>query len=92
MEEIKNGIISEEALDEIAGGLKLPKLTVKKVLTGAGVFIGALAALGGAAGLGYGGYKYKKNKKTRTPAPLAIEWRREEVEAPAVEKPGTQEI
>lgn len=63
MEEIKNGIISEEALDEIAGGLRLPKITVKKVLTGAGILIGALAALGGATGLGYGAYKLATGKK-----------------------------
>ena len=30
MEEIKNGVISEEALDKIAGGLKLPKEIVRK--------------------------------------------------------------
>ena len=30
IEEIKNGVISEEALDKIAGGLKLPKEIVKK--------------------------------------------------------------
>ena len=70
MEEIKNGIISEEALDEIAGGLRLPKITVKKVLTGAGIFIGALAALGGATGLGYGAYKLAtgKEEEGETPA------------------------
>ena len=43
MEEFKNGVISEEALDEIAGGFKLPKLTVKNILLGAGVAITALA-------------------------------------------------
>lgn len=63
MEEIKNGVISEEALDEIAGGLKLPKITVNKVFAGAGIFIGALATLGGATGLGYGAYKLATKKE-----------------------------
>lgn len=72
MEEIKNRIISEEALDEIAGGLRLPKITVKKVLTGAGILIGALAALGGATGLGYGAYKLATGKKEEGEAPAAV--------------------
>ena len=62
MEEIKNGVISEETLDEIAGGLKISKSTVKKVLTTAGVVVGAL-------GGGVGGYlvydKFFKNKKPK---------------------------
>ncbi len=57
MKEIKNGVISEEALEEIAGGLKISKSTVKKVLATAGVVVGALGALGATAGIGYGGYK-----------------------------------
>lgn len=44
MAESKKGIISEEALEEISGGLKLPKLTVKNVLLGAGIAISAIGA------------------------------------------------
>lgn len=66
MEEIKNGVISEEALDEIAGGLKISKSTVKKVLATAGVVVGALGALGGGVGGGYLVYdKFFKNKKPK---------------------------
>ena len=40
--------ISEETLDEVAGGLKLDKSTMKKALIGAGVAIlGATAVAGG---------------------------------------------
>ena len=77
MEEIKNGVISEEALEEIAGGLKISKSTVKKVLATAGVVVGALGAIGGTTIAGYEIYKYNKNKKK---APLAIEWKKEDVE------------
>ena len=64
MEEIKNGVISEEALEEIAGGLKISKSTVKKALTAAGVIVGALGAIGGGVGGGYLVYdKFFKNKK-----------------------------
>lgn len=51
-EEAKNGVISEEALDEIAGGFKVNKNLLKKVLTGASVAVlvgGGLGALGGYA-------------------------------------------
>ena len=48
MEEFKNGAISEEALDEIAGGLSVSSSTVKNVLLAAG--IGILSA---GAGAGY---------------------------------------
>lgn len=65
MEEIKNGVISEEALDEIAGGLKISKSTVKKALTAAGVIVGALGAIGGTTIAGYEIYKHKKNKKDK---------------------------
>ena len=66
MEEFKNGAISEEALDEIAGGLSVSSSTVKNVLLAAG--IGVLAA-----GSGFGGAigmkEYMKSqKKKRTPA------------------------
>lgn len=53
MEEFKNGVISEEALGEIAGGLKMSKSAVKKILAGACVGVLALTAAGGAAGGGY---------------------------------------
>ena len=48
MEEFKNGAISEEALDEIAGGLSVSSSAVKNVLLAAG--IGILSA---SAGAGY---------------------------------------
>ena len=78
MEEIKNGVISEEALEEIAGGLKMPKLNLKNVLAAAGVAVVALSTIGGTTVAGYEIYKHKKNKKK---APLAIEWKKEDVEA-----------
>ena len=59
MEEFKNGAISEEALDEIAGGLSVSKSTVKNVLLAAG--IGILAA-GGATALAM-----SKNGKGKSP-------------------------
>lgn len=62
MEEFKNGAISEEALEEIAGGLKMPKITLKKVLIGAGVAI--LAAGGAAAGGGIAYASYKAGQKS----------------------------
>lgn len=61
MEEFKNGVISEEALGEIAGGLKISKSAVKKILAGACVGVLALGAAGGAAGGGY--LLYNKFKK-----------------------------
>lgn len=54
MEEIKNGVISEEALDEIAGGLKLPKSNLLKALIAAGVTV--LAAIPFAATVTGAGY------------------------------------
>ena len=66
MEEIKNGVISEEALDEIAGGLKISKSTVKKALTAAGVVIGTLGAIGGTTLAGYEIYKHKKGKENKS--------------------------
>ena len=39
MEEFKNGAISEEALDEIAGGLSLSSISLKNALIAAGVAI-----------------------------------------------------
>ena len=57
MEEYKNGVISEEALEEVAGGLKVNKARLKKVLALQGVGIVAI-------GLGYGGYKFLSKKET----------------------------
>ena len=68
MAEFKNGVISEEALEEIAGGLKISTSTIKKVLAGAGVGILALSAASGIAGGGY--LLYNKFKgKSNGPAP-----------------------
>lgn len=50
-EKIEKGIISEEALEEIAGGINISKETLKKVVIGAGVMIGTFA-LGAGAGVG----------------------------------------
>ena len=48
MKEIKNGVISEEALEEIAGGLSLSKEKVIDVLKKVGIKIGnAINVLGG---------------------------------------------
>ena len=44
MEELKNGVISEEALDEIAGGLKLSSISLKNALIAAGVSVVAAGA------------------------------------------------
>ena len=60
MEEFKNGAISEEALDEIAGGLSISKSTVKNVLIAAG--IGILAVGGTAGAYKYLGQKGKEEK------------------------------
>ncbi len=64
MEEFKKGAISEEALDEIAGGLSISKSTVKNVLIAAG--IGVLAA-GGATALAVS--KSGKGKSSVSPEP-----------------------
>lgn len=50
-EKIEKGVISEEALEEIAGGLNISKDTLKKVAIDAGVIIGTFA-LGAGAGVG----------------------------------------
>ena len=63
MEEIKNGVISEEALEEVAGGLNIPKITLKKAIIAAGVAVAALSTIGGTTAAGYEIYKYTKNKK-----------------------------
>ena len=55
MEEFKNGAISEEALDEIAGGLNIDTGTVRSVLLAASIgILAAGAGAGGAAGYYYG--------------------------------------
>lgn len=65
-EKIEKGVISEEALEEIAGGLNISKDTLKKVAIGAGVTVLGLAGLGAS---GYGLYKlgqkhgYKEGSK-----------------------------
>lgn len=70
-EKIEKGVISEEALEEIAGGLKISgyeisKDTLKKVAIGAGVTVLGLAGLSAS---GYGLYKlgqkhgYKEGSK-----------------------------
>lgn len=69
-EKIEKGVISEEALEEIAGGLNISKDTLKKVAIGSGVTVIGLAGL---AGIGYGGKKlydhYKESPATpATPA------------------------
>ena len=48
-------------MDEIAGGLKISKSTVKKALTAAGVIVGALGAIGGTTIAGYKIYKHYKD-------------------------------
>ena len=74
-EKIEKGVISEEALEEIAGGLKISgyeisKDTLKKVAIGSGVTVIGLAGL---AGIGYGGKKlydhYKESPATPAPKP-----------------------
>lgn len=47
-EKIEKGAISEEALEEIAGGINVSKETLKKAAIGAGVMISAGAGVGGA--------------------------------------------
>lgn len=69
-EKIEKGVISEEALEEIAGGLNISKDTLKKVAIGSGVTVIGLAGL---AGIGYGGKKlydhYKESPATPAPKP-----------------------
>ncbi len=45
--ELKNGIISEEALDEVAGGLSINKETLKKGLKKAGIAVAGTAVVVG---------------------------------------------
>ena len=64
MEEFKNGAISEEALEEIAGGLNMPPITLKKALIGAGVAILAATGIGAATTTALVLSKKKKGKGT----------------------------
>ena len=50
MEEIKNGVISEEALDKIAGGLNINKNKVVRVLKKVGIAIYGATAITTALG------------------------------------------
>ena len=59
MEEFKNGIISEEALDEIAGGAGISKDKLIKGLKIGGIVIGSASAVAIAFA---GGYKLGKDK------------------------------
>lgn len=58
-EKIEKGVISEEALEEIAGGINVSKETLKKIAIDAGVIIASGAAL---IGGGYGLYKLGENR------------------------------
>ena len=62
MENYENGIITEEALEEVAGGLNIDKGIFKKVLIGAGVGVATLASL--AVGFGAGILAENKGKFT----------------------------
>ena len=55
MEEIKNGIISEEALEEIAGGLNLSKNKVVDVLKKTSIVIGSTAVVSSIVGMSFCG-------------------------------------
>lgn len=64
MEEVVTNVISEEALEKVAGGLKLPPITLKTALIAAGVTVGVISAVGTATAATVGAYKhYKKIKK-----------------------------
>ena len=55
MEEIKNGVISEDALDEIAGGLNLSKNKVVDVLKKTSITIGSTAVVAAVVGMSFFG-------------------------------------
>ena len=55
MEEIKNGVISEEALEEIAGGLNLSKNKVVDVLKKTSIVIGSTAVVSSIVGMSFFG-------------------------------------
>lgn len=61
---MEKGIISEEALEEVAGGAGVDKKKLKKVLLGAGIAVTSLAAGGVAGGVsGFAGAKLFNKKK-----------------------------
>ena len=79
--EIEKSVISEEALDDIAGGINVDKSTLKKILISAGVAIagaGAIATAGGAVGYHLG---KKRGRKLASAEPEP----ESEVEAEAVD-------
>ena len=69
-EKMENGVISEEALEQVAGGLKVDPSTLKKILMGAGVAVGAaaIATAGGAVG-----YHMGKKRGTKEVEPILEE-------------------
>ena len=68
-EKIEKGIISEEALEEIAGGIGISKETLKKVAIGSGVIISAVGTVGGAA---VGGYLLGKKRGEKKASSFTI--------------------
>ena len=58
-EKIVNGVISDEALDTIAGGAGISSSKLKKLAIGAGITVVAAGAL---AGAGVAGYKMGNKK------------------------------
>ncbi len=69
-EEMKNGAISEEALEQVAGGLSISSSTLKKILIGAGV---AILVAGGATTMGVGYKKGWFSKKGKRPVEADVE-------------------
>ena len=63
MEEFKNGVITEEALSEIAGGLSVSFDDLKTLFVGAGVGIVGLGAVVGAALAGEKLHPFEKAEK-----------------------------
>lgn len=57
-EELTNGIISEEALEEIAGGLNMDLKTVRNTFIAAGIAIGIAGLSAGLSAGGVAGYYY----------------------------------
>ena len=72
MEEFKKGIISEEALDEIAGGLNISKGKVASIFKKIGIGVSAaasvLAAISATTVLANEGYKHFKKGRKETKA------------------------
>lgn len=63
MEEVVTNVISEEALEKVAGGLKLPPITLKTALIAAGVTVGVISAVGTTTAVAVGAYKHHKKIK-----------------------------